>query len=98
MTTKELFETYPDILVYDFEVFKKYWCVVIACGEQVEVIDDQKTFVDFYDRHRDFIWIGYNSNHYDSFILGAVYNGCLGDTLYRASQDLIESGRTQRGG
>ena len=98
MTTKELFETYPDILVYDFEVFKKYWCVVIACGERVEVIDDQKAFVEFYDRHRDFIWIGYNSNHYDSFILGAVYNGCLGDTLYRASQDLIEYGRTQRGG
>ena len=98
MTTKELFETYPDILVYDFEVFKKYWCVVIACGERVEVIDDQKAFVEFYDRHRDFIWIGYNSNHYDSFILGAVYNGCLGGTLYRASQDLIEYGRTQRGG
>ena len=98
MTTKELFEKYPDILVYDFEVFKKFWCVVIASGEGVTPITDQKQFVEFYDTHRDWIWIGYNSNHYDSYILGGVYNACQGDTLYRVSQDLIEFGRTRRGG
>ena len=41
MTTKELFEKYPDILVYDFEVFRRFWCVVIACGEEVIAITDQ---------------------------------------------------------
>ena len=98
MTTEELFEKYPEILVYDFEVFKRFWCVVIVSAEGTVVITDQVQFVRFYDSHRDCIWIGYNSNHYDKFILGAVYNACLGDTLYRASQDLITYGKTQRGG
>ena len=48
--------------------------------------------------HRNCIWIGYNSNHYDSYILGAVYNGFQGETLYKASQDLVELGKTKRGG
>lgn len=98
MTTEELFEKYPEILVYDFEVFRRFWCVVIVSAEGTVVITDQVQFVRFYDTHRDCIWIGYNSNHYDKFILGAVYNACLGDTLYRASQDLITYGKTQRGG
>ena len=98
MTTEELFEKYPKILIYDFEVFKKFWCVVIASAEGVLSITDQSRLVDFYDSHRDWIWIGYNSNHYDKYILGAVYNACRSDTLYAASQDLIEQGRTQRGG
>ena len=98
MTTEELFEKYPEILVYDFEVFRRFWCVVIVSAEGTVVITDQVQFVRFYDSHRDCIWIGYNSNHYDKYILGAVYNACLGDTLYRASQDLITYGKTQRGG
>ena len=98
MTTEELFEKYPDILVYDFEVFKKFWCVVIASAEGLLEITDQTQLVDFYDNHRNCVWIGFNSNHYDSYILGAVYNGCRQDLLYRASQELIENGRTQRGG
>ena len=98
MTTEELFEKYPKILVYDFEVFKKFWCAVIAFAEGVLAITDQTQLVDFYDSHRDWVWIGYNSNHYDKYILGAVYNACRSDTLYAASQDLIEQGRTQRGG
>lgn len=98
MTTKELFEKYPDILVYDFEVFKKFWCVVIASAEGLLEITDQAQLVDFYDNHRNCVWIGFNSNHYDSYILGAVYNGCRQELLYMASQELIENGRTQRGG
>ena len=99
MTTEELFEKYPNILVYDFEVFKKFWCVVIApAADKIEEITDQQTLVNFYDAHRDWIWIGYNSNHYDKYILGAVYNGCNNEEIYMASQDLIENGRTQRGG
>ena len=98
MTTKELFEKYPEILVYDFEVFKKFWCVVIASAEGLLEITDQAQLVDFYDKHRNYVWIGFNSNHYDSYILGAVYNGCRQELLYRASQELIENGRTQRGG
>ena len=40
MTTEELFEKYPEILVYDFEVFKRFWCVVIVSGEGVLEITD----------------------------------------------------------
>ena len=104
MTTDALFKEYEDpekktgILVYDFEVFRKFWCVVICSADGVTVITEQPALVDYYDSHRGYIWIGYNSNHYDKYILGAVYNGCLGETLYRASQDLIETGKTTRGG
>lgn len=98
MTTKELFEKYPDILVYDFEVFKKFWCVVIASKDGILELTDRMQFMDFYDAHRNCIWIGYNSNHYDQYILGAVYNGLQNESLYRVSQDLIEEGRTKRGG
>ncbi len=98
MTTEELFEKFGKILIYDFEVFKKFWCVVIASAEGVLSITDQSRLVDFYDSHRDWIWIGYNSNHYDKYILGAVYNGWKLGLIYAASQDLIEQGRTQRGG
>ena len=97
MTTEELFEKYPDILVYDFEVFKKFWCVVICSADGILPITDQMKLVDFYDTHRDFIWIGYNSNHYDKFILGAVYNAISMADTYTASQELIETGATKRG-
>ena len=98
MTTEELFEKYPDILVYDFEVFKKFWCVVIASADGIVEITSQRQLVEYYDSHRECIWIGFNSNHYDSYILGAIYNGCRQEVLYMASQELIESGKTQRGG
>ena len=98
MTTKELFEKYPNILVYDFEVFKKFWCVVICSADGILSITDQKELVEFYDAHREFVWIGYNSGHYDAYILGAVYNAIPMIDLYAASQELIEYGKTQKGG
>ena len=98
MTTDELFEKYPNIVVYDFEVFRRFWCVVICSKDGLTVITDQTQLVIYYDSHRECIWIGYNSNHYDAYILGAIYNGIQGKTLYMASQELIEDGRTQRGG
>ena len=98
MTTSELFEKYPDILVYDFEVFRKFWCVVICSAEGVLPITEQKELSLFFDKHSDKIWIGYNSNHYDRYIMGALYNGFQGEPLYRASLELIENGKTQIGG
>lgn len=98
MTTEELFEKYPNILVYDFEVFKKFWCVVIYSKDGLLNITDQKQLEDFYESHRNWIWIGYNSNHYDKYILGAVYRNIGAKTLYKASQDLIKNGTTQIGG
>ena len=98
MTTEELFEKYPDILVYDFEVFKKFWCVVIASAAGILEITDRTQLRDYYESHRSCIWVGYNSTHYDQYILGAVYNGFQNESLYRVSQDLIGEGRTKRGG
>ena len=98
MTTEELFKTYPDILVYDFEVFKKFWCVVIASATGILEITDRVQLMDYYEEHQGCIWVGYNSTHYDQYILGAVYNGFRNESLYRVSQDLIEEGRTKRGG
>lgn len=100
MTTEELFKEYPNILVYDFEVFKKFWCVVIFSGDMEEplAITNAKELKAFYNAHRECVWIGYNSTHYDSHILGAIYNGTVGSWLYMVSQELIKDGNTQRGG
>lgn len=60
---------------YDFEVFKYDWLVVIInpISKLKEVIwNDSGALEKYYDEHKDEIWIGYNSNHYDQYILKAI--------------------------
>lgn len=60
------------MLFFDFEVFLKDWLVVIMnMDDQSEtvIINDQPALVDFYDEHKNDIWVGFNNHHYDDYIL-----------------------------
>ncbi|MBU5214994.1 hypothetical protein [Heyndrickxia oleronia] len=66
------------MLFYDFEVFKFDWLVVITDtdtkSERV-FVNNEKALIDFYNEHKKDIWIGYNSRHYDQYILKAIICG-----------------------
>lgn len=66
------------ILFYDFEVFKYNWLVVIVDtdAQNVNVIaDDLEKLEDFYKTHKKDIWVGFNSRHYDQYILKGILAG-----------------------
>lgn len=66
------------MLFYDFEVFANDWLVVIAdTDNQSEKIfvNNEQALIDYYHEHKNDIWIGYNSRHYDQFILKAIICG-----------------------
>jgi len=39
------------------------------------IINDEQGLIDFYDDHKKDIWIGYNSRHYDQYILKSIICG-----------------------
>lgn len=60
---------------YDFEVFKYDWLVVIInpISKTKEVIwNDRERLERYYESHKNEIYIGYNSNHYDQYIYKAI--------------------------
>ena len=64
--------------VYDFEVFKYDWMVVIInpIEGQVTVIENDRAKLErYYNDHKQQIWIGYNSRSYDQYILKAILLG-----------------------
>lgn len=66
------------MLFYDFEVFKYDWLVVIIDvinKKEHVIVNDVDKLKDIYDSHKDDIWIGYNSRHYDQYILKALLCG-----------------------
>ncbi len=65
------------ILFYDFEVYKYWWCVVIADTEthKFHVFEDKEELESFYNDHIYDIWCGYNSKGYDQYILKGIILG-----------------------
>lgn len=66
------------MLFYDFEVFPHDWLVVITnTDDQSEEIfvNNEQALIDFYNEHKNDIWVGYNSRHYDQYILKAIICG-----------------------
>lgn len=63
------------IIFYDFEVFKYDWMVCIVdtnTRKAQSFINDNEGFKSFYEKNKYEIWVGFNSRHYDQFILRAV--------------------------
>jgi len=65
------------MIFYDFEVFAKNWLVVLMQitdeGEKETVIaDDKEALEAFHAEHKGDIWVGFNSRHYDQWILKAI--------------------------
>lgn len=67
-----------NIIFYDFEVFKYDWlvvCIDIINKEIITIVNDPQNLEDYYNEHKKDIWIGYNSRHYDQYILKAILCG-----------------------
>lgn len=95
MTAEELFTAYPELVIYDFEVFKGYWLLTLIDKDHPEgqFIETVPALIEAYDTRKSWVWAGYNSGHYDRFILGALYRGNMSKAdLYNFSQRLINEG------
>lgn len=63
---------------YDFEVFRHDWLVVIinpVTKTEKVIVNDVKKLQRYYERHKNDIWVGFNSRHYDQYILKALLCG-----------------------
>ena len=84
------------ILFYDFEVFPHDWLVVFNFpSERREeiIVNDSDKLEKFYKEHKDDIWVGFNSNHYDQWILKAI----LTDTdPYNVSRQLVSKNEKEK--
>ncbi|WP_195251837.1 DNA polymerase domain-containing protein [Romboutsia sp. 1001713B170207_170306_H8] len=63
------------MLFYDFETFKYDWLVVIKDTDTkttTTIVNDTEQLKQFYEKHKNDIWAGYNSRSYDAYILKAI--------------------------
>lgn len=78
---------------YDFEVFKYDWLVVIidpANRNETIIVNDKKQLEEYYEAHKNEIWLGYNSRGYDQYILKGIL---CGFDPYKISKHIIEDGK-----
>lgn len=72
------------ILFYDFEVFQKDWLVVLIEPEtrkETVIVNDPEKLKEFYEAHVKDIWVGFNSRHYDQYILKGILLGMNPKTI-----------------
>lgn len=83
---------------YDIEVYKNYWCIVFANEEgDMHAIDSNSDYISAFDKLdkilRSRLFVGFNNNHFDSYILQILLNNRRNDNLttqvYEATQDII---------
>lgn len=76
-------------ILFDFEVFKHDWLVVFKqpTKEHVVIVNDYEALKEFYNENKNNIFVGYNNNHYDNFIMKAILNDI---NPYRVSKFIIE--------
>lgn len=85
------------MLFYDFEVFAYDWMVVIKnaiTGEVIQIVNDVDRLNEVYTKHKKDIWIGYNSRHYDQWILKAIIAGLSPQEMNRHIIDKKQHGST----
>ena len=66
------------ILFYDFEVFKYDWLVVVIDSDTHKehvIINNRDQLERLYEANKYNIWVGYNSRHYDQYILKGILCG-----------------------
>lgn len=67
------------MIFYDFEVFKYDWLVVCKDSkrelQRTVIINDPDQLRVYYEENKNDVWVGYNSNHYDQYILKGILCG-----------------------
>lgn len=80
-----------ELLFYDFEVYTgaNWWCVCLINYNTKEkyCITDIETFKNFYEEHKEYIWVGYNSRGYDQFLVKGLL---LGQSVFDINREIIE--------
>ena len=76
-------------VLFDFEVFTHDWLVVFkypADHNYKVIINDEDELRKFFEENKKNVFVGYNNNHYDNFILKGILNGM---NPYRISKFII---------
>lgn len=66
------------MLFYDFEVFAYDWLVVVIDSytqQEHVIVNDRDRLEALYNENQYNIWVGFNSRHYDQYILKAILCG-----------------------
>lgn len=66
------------MIFYDFEVFKEDWLVVCkntTLHETKIIVNDAPSLTEYYEANQGEIWVGFNSRHYDQWILKGIVCG-----------------------
>lgn len=66
------------MIFYDFEVFKFDWLVVFIdmhAQKETVIVNNKDQLEEFYRLHKNEIWTGFNSRHYDQYILKGILCG-----------------------
>ena len=64
------------LIFYDFEVFEEDFLVVFieyATRKRMVIVNDREKLIKFYQKAKDFIFVGFNSRNYDSTIFKEDY-------------------------
>lgn len=80
------------LIFYDFEVFKNDFLVVFIDYKSKSkkiIINNRTELIDFYNKFKDSIFIGYNNRHYDQYIFKSII---LGMNPKEVSDKLIVEG------
>lgn len=81
------------MIAYDFEVFRYDWMVVfidIQTKEKTVISNDQHKLIDFYENHKNEVFVGFNSRNYDVFVFKAIM---LGFNPYDVSNWIINQNK-----
>lgn len=83
-----------DLIVYDFEVFAHDWLVVFKdqLGAYTSFWNDPENLYDFMNANEEAVFVGFNSKHYDQYILKALMAGCTPEEAKEVNDFIIESG------
>lgn len=81
------------MLFFDTEVFFNDWMIVSIDPikkEETVIVNDVKKLKEFYEEHKNEIWVGYNCRGYDQYIIKGIL---LGFPPKQISDFIIEDGR-----
>ena len=81
------------MIFYDTETFLFDWMVVFndpINKEETVIVNDTKRLKEFYETHKNEIWVGYNSRNYDQYIIKGIL---LGFNPKQINDFIIEEGR-----
>lgn len=85
------------IIIFDFEVYKfdTLLGTYILNDNGIEVFQtwDLNEIREFYESHKNCIWIGHNNAGYDNFILQAIVNGASEQKVKAVNDDIIMRGK-----